>query len=144
MALFRKNMLVLSTLTCVLFVQAAMLSMEAGLLKPKPKGPDAAEQVRTFQPPPPNTMETDCEPFRKKAAILTQAPFWQKPFVWPERNLAIHRHRKCVTNLMMQEREYLKHADIQRSPSLPKLRLDETKPSPESPANPEPENAARP
>lgn len=115
------------------------LSSEAALLKHKAKEPDAAEKVRTYQPPPPNAMEDYCEPYRKRVYDLSQVPFWQKPFVIPQRNWAISRHQKCTDNLMQQEWEYLRHADIQKGPSLPKLRVDESK----TPAGDAP-NAARP
>ncbi|HEY9745559.1 MAG TPA: hypothetical protein V6C99_05025, partial [Oculatellaceae cyanobacterium] len=58
----------------------------------KPKGPDPAEQVRTYQPPPPEAMENYCEPYRKRASDLTLLPLWKKPFVIPQRNWAMHQH----------------------------------------------------
>jgi hypothetical protein len=109
----------------LLMLQALVLPSEAAWLKQKPKEPDASEKVRTYQPPPANAMEEYCEPYRKRAYDLSNVHFWQKPFVIPQRTWAISRHRKCTDNLMQQEWEYLRHADIQKGPSLPKLRVEE-------------------
>ena len=117
-------------------------SSEAMIFKKKPKTLTPEEQVRTYQPPPASTMGDYCEPYRHKALLLNQAPLWQKPFVIFPKNWAIYQHRHCVDNLMMQEREYLKHTDIPQAPSLPKLKTEE-KPSVPS-IKQEPAHANRP
>lgn len=113
-------------LLCLLAFQMGSSPVEAILPKRKSKEPDASDKVRTYQPPPADAMKDYCEPYRKRASDLTILPWWQKPFVIPQRNWAIHQHQKCTDNLMQQEWEYLRHADIQQAPSLPKLRVDET------------------
>lgn len=122
-------------LISLLLLQTLALPSEAAWLRPKSKEPDASEKVRTYQPPPANAMEEYCEPFRKRAYDLSIVPSWQKPFVVPQRTWAISRHRKCVDNLMQQEWEYLRHADIQKGPSLPKLRVEDNVNEPEGGAS---------
>jgi hypothetical protein len=119
-----RNVRILS-LFCLLALYLWSSSAEAILPKRQSKEPDASEKVRTYQPPPADSMRDYCEPYRKQASDLTYVSWWKKPFVIPQRNWAIHQHQKCTGNLMQQEWEYLRHADIQQPPSLPKLKVDD-------------------
>lgn len=93
-------------------------------LKKKPVEDPAVEQVKTYQPPPENAVTFYCDPYRKEAALLDKKPGYLKPFYIPRRLWLMSEHRKCKDGLMEQERIYLKHADIEQSPSLPKLKTD--------------------
>lgn len=84
----------------------------------------AAEQVRTFQPPPEDAVKRYCEPIRLEAVEISKKPRLIRPLFAPRKAQVIRKHQKCVTNLMRQEYQYLKHVDIQQSPSLPKLKTD--------------------
>lgn len=89
--------------------------------KPAPE-PDPEKQVQTFQPPPKTAMEEYCEPYRHEAALRSSVPFLVKPAHWPRRLWLMKAYRKCTHELMSQEYNYLKHADIELAPSLPKLK----------------------
>lgn len=82
---------------------------------------DPARQVQTFQPPPENAMVLYCEPYRKEAAELAQKNILVKPLFEPRRMWLMSEYRKCTHDLMTQEHQYLKHVDIELSPSLPKM-----------------------
>lgn len=84
----------------------------------------AVEQVRTYQPPPENAVATYCEPYRHEAAELAHKPLLLKGFYAPRRGIVMHKYRECKKALMEEERVYLKHADIEQSPSLPKLKTE--------------------
>jgi hypothetical protein len=89
---------------------------------------EAVEKVQTFQPPAVEAMQRYCEPFRAEAVSLAQKPKWARPFYEPRRMWLMGQHQKCRQELMDQEHIYLKHADIEQSPSLPKMNADAPKP----------------
>jgi len=82
---------------------------------------EAVEKVRTYQPPPAEALTTNCEPYRAEAVTLYKKPFFIRPFYEPRRLWLVHKHQQCRHELMSQEYTYLKHADIEQPPSLPKL-----------------------
>lgn len=82
---------------------------------------EAVEKVRTYQPPANEAMNRYCEPFRAEAVALNQKPKLVRVFYEPRRMWLINQHQKCRNELMAQEHLYLKHADIEQSPSLPKM-----------------------
>jgi hypothetical protein len=82
---------------------------------------EAVEKVQTFQPPPPDAMTRDCEPYRAEVSALYHKPFFLRPFYIPKRGWLAHKYQNCRQGLMNQEYTYLKHADIEQAPSLPKL-----------------------
>jgi hypothetical protein len=92
--------------------------------KKSSKKDEAVEKVRTYQPPPENAIALYCEPYRQEAVELSHKPRLLKIFYAPRRGWAIRKHRECKDSLMQQEHTYLKHVDIERAPSLPKLKTD--------------------
>jgi hypothetical protein len=95
---------------------------QAKPLTPKQKQEkEAVEKVQTFQPPPPDAMTRECEPYRAEVSALYRKPFIVRPFYAPKRAWMAHKHQKCRQSLMNQEYTYLKHADIEQAPSLPKM-----------------------
>lgn len=142
-----RNAQVLHLFIGLLILACSLPAADAGFLNRQPKEEDASDKVRTYQPPPEHAMEEYCEPIRAKIYTLSTLPLWKKPFVIPQRNLLIRDHHRCTANLMMQEHEYLKHTDIQKGPSLPKLRLEETtgaNPAPAAPVSEGTPNAVGP
>lgn len=89
--------------------------------KKKKAEQEAVERVQTYQPPPVEAMEMYCEPYRKEAADLYQRAGMFRFAVQPKRSWLIRKHEKCKGRLMDQGYEYLRHVDIQKSPSLPKI-----------------------
>jgi hypothetical protein len=83
---------------------------------------DPVQQVQTFQPPPENAMTLYCEPYRKQVVVLNQKNWVFKPFYTPRRLWLMNEYHKCTNKLMTQEHQYLKHADIELPPSLPKMK----------------------
>jgi hypothetical protein len=83
---------------------------------------DPVQQVQTFQPPPENAMTLYCEPYRKQVVALNQKNWALKPFYTPRRLWLMNEYNKCTNELMTQEHQYLKHADIELPPSLPKMK----------------------
>ena len=82
---------------------------------------EAVEKVRTYQPPPPEAITRYCEPYRAEAAQIYEKGILARFFYGPRRMWLMHEYQKCRSELMNQEYVYLKHADIEQSPSLPKL-----------------------
>jgi hypothetical protein len=124
----------------LLLLGTASPSVQAKWLGKKKKvESQAVEQVRTYQPPPENAVATYCEPYRHEAAELAQKPRLLKPFYAPRRGIAMHKYRECKKALMEEERVYLKHVDIEKSPSLPKLKTETQQAEP--PMSGEPTNA---
>jgi hypothetical protein len=98
------------------------LSAEARWMSKKEKEKDAAVKgVQTYQPPVANAMQVYCEPFRRDAALISRKPRLIRPLYAPRKAWLIREHEKCKANLMTQETEYLRHADIAIPPSLPKM-----------------------
>lgn len=112
--------------------------------KGKKEAEEAAKAVQTFQPPSADALEMYCEPIRKEALAISNLPRMQRMIMRPRKSWLIHQHEKCKKDYMTQEYEYLKHADIQRAPSLPKLKAPEgeqqgpkiEEKSPDAPAKP--------
>lgn len=129
----------IALLCCALLGWSALVpNAEARLFQRKKAKEDAAavEKVRTYQPPPENAVTLYCEPYRKEAAELSQKPRLVKLFYEPRRVWLINQHRKCKSGLMAQEHLYLKHVDIERTPSLPKLKMEVTPITPVGPTPP--------
>lgn len=82
---------------------------------------EAVEKVQTYQPPPPEALTEQCEPIRAKVVAINQKFILVRPFYIPKRTWLIHEHQKCRHEFMSQEYTYLKHADIEKAPSLPKI-----------------------
>ena len=91
-----------------------------GSKKPTPEQ-EAVQKVQTYQPPPPEAVTRYCEPYRAEVVAINHKSFLIRPFYIPRRTWLIHEHQKCRHELMSQEYTYLKHADIEQSPSLPKI-----------------------
>lgn len=91
-----------------------------GPKKPTPEQ-EAVQKVQTFQPPPPEAVTRYCEPYRAEVVTLNHKPLLARPFYIPRRTWLIHEYQKCRHELMNQEATYLKHADIEQAPSLPKI-----------------------
>lgn len=129
----RSRIAVLCGLLILLGITALSSAHAKWFGKKKKAESQAVEQVRTYQPPPENAVATYCEPYRREAAELSQKPRLVKVFYAPRRGRAMHKYRECKKALMEEERIYLKHVDIERSPSLPKLKT-ETPVAPAAPA----------
>lgn len=138
----RSRTAMLATAFIVLCVTALPPAHAKWFGKKKEKANQAVEQVRTYQPPPENAVGQYCEPYRLEAAELSKKPLWLKPFYAPARGIAMHKHRECKKALMEQERVYLKHVDIEQSPSLPKLKTDAPAAPVAQPASGETPNAS--
>ena len=137
----------IALMCCSLFVLSVAVSHGEAFWfrKKKPVEDPAVEQVRTFQPPPENAVTVYCEPYRKEAAELSKKNRLVRFFYGPRRMWLISQHRKCKDELMEQERTYLKHVDIERPPSLPKLKMDApVTPPGNSHSVPEKQDAAQP
>lgn len=118
----------IALLSGMLFVWSALLpSADAWWFSRKKKADDAAvEKVRTYQPPPENAVTVQCDPYRRQAALLGQKPLMTTMFYIPKRLRLQNKYRTCKSNLMEQERIYLKHVDIEQAPSLPKMKMEVT------------------
>jgi hypothetical protein len=94
----------------------------------KAEKPDVtlAKQIQTYQPPPDNALQLYCEPIRNEIVALSHKPKFLSLAYKPRMVWLMHEHEKCKTSLMEQERQYLKHVDIQQSPELPKIKTDAT------------------
>ncbi len=106
---------------CSLLTLSLMAPANAGWFK---KDKPEADPIQTYQPPAVNALEMYCEPLRQRAAELDKTPKALKLFVQPRRAFLIREHEKCKAEFMQQEHDYLKHVDVQQSPSLPKLKTD--------------------
>ncbi len=115
-------LLVLAWVTVVSPVHARLFHHQ------KTAAEEAVEKVQTFQAPAADAMTRYCEPYRAKAAALSQKPFFIRPFYGPQRMWLISKHQKCRYKVMDQEHVYLKHVDIEQAPSLPKLNPGAPKP----------------
>jgi hypothetical protein len=143
--MFQRSRIAILFMTLALMGTIALPSAHAKWFgKKKEKENQAVEQVRTYQPPPETAVSDYCEPYRREAAELAQKPFFMKPFYAPKRGIAMHKHRECKKALMEQERTYLKHVDIEQSPSLPKLKTDGPTTPAASPAPTTPTDAVGP
>jgi hypothetical protein len=96
--------------------------------KKKKAEQQAIEKVQTFQPPPADAVTRYCEPFRAEAVDLSKKPKLVRVFYEPRRMWLMNQHQKCRMELMDQEHVYLKHADIEQPPNLPKIKTDPPKP----------------
>lgn len=123
---FRQTPILLTSFLCAAIALgvAAQTASALPFVKKKPVEDPAVEQLKTYQPPSENAVTLYCDPFRKEAAVLSRKPGYLKPFYIPRRLWLMDEHRKCKDELMEQERIYLKHADIEQAPSLPKLKTD--------------------
>jgi len=129
----------IALLCCALLGWSALApDANAKLFQRKKAKQDAAavEKVQTFQPPPENAVTMYCEPYRREAAELSQKPRLVKIFYEPRRSWLMNKHRKCKSNLMAQEHLYLKHVDIEREPSLPRMKMEVTPITPIGPTSP--------
>jgi hypothetical protein len=125
MRLLKFHTLALFLLVAGMAFNAAFTPAQAKWINQKKKAEqEAVEKVRTFQPPPADAVTRNCEPFRAEAVALNQKPRLLRIFYKPKRMWLMHQHQKCRMGLMDQEHLYLKHADIEQSPSLPKIKPD--------------------
>ncbi len=93
------------------------------------------EKVKTYSPPLPNAILQRCEPYRLRAAKVTQRIRLFQIFLQPYRDIEISKYNHCKLSVMKQERAYLEHVNIQQSPSLPKIPMDS--PTPDVPKTPD-------
>ncbi|HEY9687194.1 MAG TPA: hypothetical protein V6C52_09485 [Coleofasciculaceae cyanobacterium] len=120
---FQVVLAVLLTVSCVLF--SAMPQAEAWPFGKKAKAAkEAVKQVQTYQPPPADAQMTQCEPIRRKIVKINKGSKIGRTLMAPRTAFLTAKHTKCKQRLMDQEFEYLKHVDIEQSPSLPKLKTD--------------------
>ena len=126
------NKSLLTTTTICSVVAMICLSLTPAQAKWLHRKTDPAKQVeekvRTFQPPPPDSITRYCEPYRAEVVKLGQKPFLLRPFYAPRRWFLMSKYEKCRERFMSQEHIYLKHADIEQAPSLPKMNVDSSKP----------------
>ncbi len=94
---------------------------EAKWFRKEKAAPDAAEQLETFQPPPPDAIERYCEPIRKEVVLLNSRSRVERILLHPRIVMLKREHEKCKADLMKQQLEYLRHVDIRQPPSLPKM-----------------------
>jgi hypothetical protein len=105
---------------------SATATVEAGLFGKK-KDRDKSDMVQTYQPPPPEAAETECEPIRQKVLRLNRRPFMVKFFSLNRLRTARLKddHKDCLLGIKQQQIEYLRHVDKPQAPSLPPLKVDE-------------------
>ncbi|WP_373532422.1 hypothetical protein [Vampirovibrio sp.] len=117
-----KRIAVLFSALSILLASAVLPVQAKWFAKKIPPENDPVQQVQTFQPPPENAMTLYCDPFRKEVAVLNQKSWVHKPFSLPRRLWLMNEYKECTNELMTQEHQYLKHADIELPPSLPKMK----------------------
>lgn len=111
-------LLLVAGLACLLLSLAVMLPAEAkwfGQDKDQPTG------IENYEPPAENAMQTQCEPIRQQIVDLNaRTPKYARFLIVPQREYLTSKHRKCKTQLMNQEYQYLKHVDV-KEPTLDPL-----------------------
>jgi hypothetical protein len=100
-------------------------TVEAGLFGKKKPKMNSADPVQTYQPPPPEAQETNCEPIRQKILTMNRRPFIAKLLSRPRVVMLKNDHRECILGIKQQQIEYLRHVDNPQAPSLPPLNVDE-------------------
>jgi hypothetical protein len=126
---FQVALAVLLAVSCLLLT--AMPQAEAWPFGKKAKeAKEAVQKVQTYQPPPADAQMTQCEPIRRKIVKINKGSKITRTLMSPRTAFLVSKHTKCKQRLMDQEFEYLKHVDIEQSPSLPRFKTDTPTTSP--------------
>ncbi len=135
----------LSALSLLVLVSICLPQADALGFRKKQTEPDPASQIQTHQPPPVDGLQTRCEPLRYKVVKINHGAWPARALMAPRKAMLQRANDKCKAEYMSEEIDYLKHVDIQKSPSLPKLRTSNPQgPQPEEGGNEQPQAVPAP